>query len=341
MKELLKPRQGLISFAAGFDEARNERHPACRMAKKISFLNIKGGVGKTSLIVNMGACLAYMGRRTLIVDLDAQSNASIWLMRLDRWNTLNRDPKKFVLNVFKDRSSSIRDCIQKSPVRDTDNDEVLPRLDLIPASFSLMDLEHEVLVDKGEPFYLRFYKELATIEDEYDFILFDCPPNFFYTTQCALFSSDSIMVPANADALSIIGFHLLVDKLARFKSDTAKLREAVHAPAPEVIGVALNAIKPGTKIHVPLERFNAQIDRFKSQGKVAPGTHIYPDLVRHSVNVGRAVMLGIPTVLMSKQDASINLAEDYIKLTKHMLEQFGDLEPEEEGDEDKAATAEV
>lgn len=300
------------------------------MAKKICFLNIKGGVGKTSLIVNIGACLAYMGRRTLIVDFDAQSNASIWLMRLDRWNTLNRQPEKFVLNLFRDESAAMTDCIQKSPIRDTDGEEMLPRLDLAPASFTLMDLEHEVPKSAEKPFYLRFHEALKSVEDEYDFILFDCPPNFFYTTQCALFSSDHVVVPSNPDALSIIGFHLLVDKLTRFRSDTAAHREQSGAPDPQIIGIALNAVKPGTKIHVPLERFNAQIDRFKKQGKVAANTHIYPDLIRHSVTVGRAVMMGIPTVLMSKQDASINLAEDYIKLTKHLLEQLGEAEPEDE-----------
>ena len=300
------------------------------MAQKISFLNIKGGVGKTSLLVNMGACLAHMGRRVLIVDFDAQSNASIWLMRLDRWNSLNKTPEKFLLNVFKDPSSRLSDCIQRSPIRDTDGDEVLPRLDLAPASFTLMDLEHEVPQIEDKPFYRRFQEALKEVEDDYDFILFDCPPNFFYTTQCALFASDHVLVPSNPDALSIIGFHLLVDKLARFKSDTEEQRLSAGSPKPEIIGIALNAVKPGTKIHVPLERFNSQIDRFKSQGKVSDKTHIYPDLVRHSVTVGRAVMLGLPTVLMSKQDASINLAEDYIKLTKHMLEQLGDAEEEEE-----------
>ncbi|MBK1876337.1 ParA family protein [Pelagicoccus mobilis] len=298
------------------------------MAQKISFLNIKGGVGKTSLLVNMGACLAYMGRRVLIVDFDAQSNASIWLMRLDRWNGLNKTPEKFLLNLFKDPSAKMSDCIQRSPIRDTDGDEMLPRLDLAPASFTLMDLEHEVPQIENKPFYRRFYEALSEVEDDYDFILFDCPPNFFYTTQCALFASDHVLVPSNPDALSIIGFHLLVDKLARFKTDTETQRLSAGSPSPEIVGIALNAVKPGTKIHVPLERFNSQIDRFKTQGKVSEKTHIYPDLVRHSVTVGRAVMLGIPTVLMSKQDASINLAEDYIKLTKHLLEQLGDAEAE-------------
>lgn len=304
------------------------------MAQKISFLNIKGGVGKTSLLVNMGACLAYMGRRVLVVDFDAQSNASIWLMRLDRWNALNKTPEKFLLNVFNDPSSKLSTCIQKSPIRDVDGDELLPRLDLAPASFALMDLEHEVPQIPGQTFYERFYDALTEIEDNYDFILFDCPPNFFYTTQCALFASDHVLVPSNPDALSIIGFHLLVDKLATFRSKTAERRDAAGAPTPEIIGIALNAVKPGTKIHVPLERFNAQIDRFKTQNKVSDKTHIYPDLIRHSVTVGRAVMLGIPTVLMSKQDSSINLAEDYIKLTKHLLEQLGDAEPDPEEDEE-------
>lgn len=305
------------------------------MAKKISFLNIKGGVGKTSLIVNIGACLAYIGRRVLIVDLDAQSNASIWLMRLDRWNMLNRTPERFLLNLFKNKDAPFESCIQKSPVRDADGDEMLTRLDLAPASFSLMDLEHELPMKKDEPFYIRFHEALSSVDSEYDFILFDCPPNFFYTTQCALFSSDYVVVPSNPDALSIIGFHLLVDKLSKFKKETQAHRNSHRAPLPEIIAIALNAVKPGTKIHVPLERFNSQIERFKSQGKVAQSTHIYPDLIRHSVSVGRAVMLGVPTVLMTKQESSINLAEDYINLTKRMLEQLGEREPgEDEESED-------
>lgn len=305
------------------------------MAKKISFLNIKGGVGKTSLLVNLGACLAYMGRRVLVVDFDAQSNASIWLMRLDRWNNLNRDPSKFVLNLFAHPESTLADCIQKSPVKDADGEEMLPRLDLAPASFSLMDLEHEVPKIPGQQgFHQRFWQELAKLDDQYDYILYDCPPNFFYTTQCAVFASDHILVPANPDALSIIGFHLLVDKLARFKAETQADRERAGAPTPEILGIALNAVKPGTRIHVPLERFNALIDRFKQQGKVPAATHIFPDIVRHSVTVGRAVMIGAPTVLLPKQEGSLNLAEDYIKMTNHLLEQLGERRPGDADEED-------
>ncbi|MEM9158199.1 MAG: AAA family ATPase, partial [Verrucomicrobiota bacterium] len=121
------------------------------MATKISFLNLKGGVGKTSLIVNVAACLAYMGRRVLVVDFDAQSNASIWLMRLDRWNILNRQPEKFILNLFQDENSSVSDMIQRNPVKGSDGEPLLNGLDLIPASFRLMDLEQELENPSEDP----------------------------------------------------------------------------------------------------------------------------------------------------------------------------------------------
>lgn len=73
------------------------------MARKISFLNYKGGVGKTSLIVNTAASLALKGSRVLLFDFDTQSNASIWLMRLERWNKLNTEGRGSDLLNFRSR----------------------------------------------------------------------------------------------------------------------------------------------------------------------------------------------------------------------------------------------
>lgn len=289
------------------------------MATKISFLNIKGGVGKTSLIVNVGACLAYMGKRVLIVDLDAQSNASIWLMRLDRWNALNKYPEKFILNIFKDEASVLEDCIQKDVVKDAEGQSILDGLDLIPASFNLMDLEHEVPNEMGIPFYAHFYEQLLGIESNYDFILFDCPPNFFYAPQCAIFSSDWILVPANPDALSIIGFHLLVEKLSKFKIECATYRETLSSPDPDILGISINGVKPGTRIDVPVDRLQAQLERFISQGKIAHPATIFPEQIRHSVAVGRAVMQGMPMVLLGKRQGSMNVAEDFIRTAQRIL----------------------
>ncbi len=289
------------------------------MATKISFLNIKGGVGKTSLIVNVGACLAYMGKRVLIVDFDAQSNASIWLMRLDRWNGLNHHPEKFILSVFQQNEHSIADCIQKDVIKDSDDEAALPGLDLIPASFNLMDLEHEVANEMGIPFYAHFFEQLQSIEDGYDFILFDCPPNFFYSPQCAIFSSNWILVPANPDALSIIGFHLLVEKLHKFKAESSTYAESLSSPNPDILGISLNSVKPGTRIDVPVERLQAQLERFIEQGRISAKASIFPEQIRHSVAVGRAVMQGMPMVLLGKSQGSMNVAEDFIKTAQRIL----------------------
>lgn len=70
------------------------------MARKISFINYKGGVGKTSLIVNTAAALAKMGKRVLLFDLDTQSNASIWLLKLDRWNKINATSEGSIYSIF-------------------------------------------------------------------------------------------------------------------------------------------------------------------------------------------------------------------------------------------------
>ncbi len=293
------------------------------MANKISFLNLKGGVGKTSLLVNVASCLAYMGKRVLVVDFDAQSNSSIWLMRLDRWNALNSDPENFVLSVFKEGGSELRNCIQKDIVRDAEGEIALKGLDLVPANFRLMDLEHEVPNPWEKPFYAHFFEELKEVENDYDYIFFDCPPSFFRAPQCAIFCSDHLIVPANPDALSIIGFHLLIDKLEGFRKQTERWRTELSAPDPQILGISIGAVKAGSNIDVPLERFKAQLERFIAQGKVPKKACIFPEQIRHSVTVGRAVMQGMPLVLMSKREASMPVAEDYIKTTQRILSLIG------------------
>jgi len=290
------------------------------MATKISFFNLKGGVGKTSLLVNVASCLAYLGKKVLVVDFDAQSNSSIWLMRLDRWNALNRDPSNFILSLFKEPGRSLGSCIQKDVVRDANGEIALKGLDLVPASFNLMDLEHEVPNPWEKPFYAHFFQELRSVEKDYDYIFFDCPPSFSRAPQCAVFSSEHIVVPANPDALSIIGFHLLIEKLDYFRKQSLRWRKELSAPFPHVLGISINAVKPGTNIDVPLERFKAQIERFAAQKKVPESARIFPEQIRHSVTVGRAVIQGLPMVLMSKREASIKVAEDYIRTTQRILE---------------------
>ena len=126
------------------------------MARKISFLNYKGGVGKTSLIVNTAASLAKKGSRVLLFDFDTQSNASIWLLRLERWNKLNTEGRGSIFSIFDPGKETVEDCLVKDVVQSKTGEMLLPGLDLVPTTFNLVDLESDFVGDPKNP-PLRYF----------------------------------------------------------------------------------------------------------------------------------------------------------------------------------------
>src|SRR6185369_2109004 len=105
---------------------------ASRMARKISFINYKGGVGKTSLIVNTAAAFAKQGKRVLLFDFDTQSNASIWLLKLDRWNKINASSNGAIYSIFDPATARVKDLIVRDVVEGKSGEKLLPGLDLVP-----------------------------------------------------------------------------------------------------------------------------------------------------------------------------------------------------------------
>jgi len=97
------------------------------MARKIAFLNYKGGVGKTSLIVNLAACLAKAGQRVLLFDFDTQSNASIWLLRLERWNKINNSDVGAVFSIFQPGTAKLKDIVIKDVVEGKNGEKLRVR----------------------------------------------------------------------------------------------------------------------------------------------------------------------------------------------------------------------
>lgn len=293
------------------------------MAHKICYVNYKGGVGKTSMIVNTGASLAKRGNRVMIVDLDTQSNASIWLMRLDRWNRLNTTGYGSIYSTFNPGTERLKDIIVRDVVVDKAGQKILPGLDVMPTTFNLVDLENEYAYDPKHPPYVQFHNQLAEVEEDYDYILFDCPPNVLSASQCGVFTSNHIFVPANPDALSLIGLTLLVEKALLFHRRSASFRESGMGPVAQVRGVIFNSIKGNEDIEVPKMRMQLRLNQFMKQKRVATNVKIFESKIRDAVVVRRAVTLGLPVnmvVRMSGDDD--NVAADYDRVAREIERQM-------------------
>jgi len=294
------------------------------MSRNICFINYKGGVGKTSLVVNTAAGLARAGKRVLLVDLDTQSNASIWLLKLDRWNKINATGEGAVFSIFEPGGAQLKDLVIPNVVEGKDGESLLPGLDLIPTTFNLVDLENEFTGDPKRPPYLVFAEQLAAISSQYDYILFDCPPNILRASQCGVFASSEIYVPANPDALSLIGFTLLVEKLHKFQSLSASFRKVTMGEPARVRGVIFNSIKTGVDIEVPKMRMQLRINQFRAAKRVSPTARIFSSQIRDAMVVRRAVALGLPVILVSSEsgdpNASDNVAHDYRKLAAEIMQ---------------------
>jgi chromosome partitioning protein len=272
------------------------------------------------LIVNLAACLAKAGQRVLLFDFDTQSNASIWLLRLERWNKINNSGVGAVFSIFAPGTARLRDIVVKDVVEGKTGEKLLPGLDLVPTTFNLVDLESEYEGDPRKPPYLVFNEQLRELENDYDFVLFDCPPNILRASQCGVFSANELYVPANPDALSLIGFTLLVEKLHTFQQLSASFRLAQMGPPAAVQGIIFNSIKTGVDIEVPKMRMQLRMNQYKAQRRVAPTAKLFETQVRDATIVRRAVALGLPVVLVGQEtDETDNVLNDYRRLAREIM----------------------
>lgn len=287
------------------------------MARKLAFINYKGGVGKTSIVVNVAACLARRGHKVLLVDLDTQSNASIWLMRIERWNRINLEKRGSVYSILDPGRSLKRYRGQRchSQQRRTGTPS---GLDLLPTTFNLLDIENEYSIDPQNPHYLIFNEQLREIEDNYEFILFDCPPNILNASQLGVFSANELYVPANPDALSLIGFTLMIEKLLLFYRRSAGFRKPEMGPFARVAGIIFNSIKANVDIGVPKMRMQLRVNQFKKQRLVSNEAYIFHTAVRDATIVRRAVTLGLPVCLVASREIEDGVGGDYEKITDEL-----------------------
>ncbi|MCW3789408.1 ParA family protein [Plebeiibacterium sediminum] len=166
----------------------------------ISIANFKGGVGKTTSSINVGACLAIKGKKTLLVDLDPQYNLTQSL-------GIN-DPQESVYDALMGKSNlpilSIKD-----------------NLDLVPSSLELSKAEFEMASIFKREFVLSTL--LEEVKDKYDFIIIDCPPALGVLTINSFVASEYIIIPVEAEYLSLKGYSILSEAISKIGLEIDKV----------------------------------------------------------------------------------------------------------------------
>ncbi|ARU46087.1 ParA family protein [Corynebacterium silvaticum] len=169
-------------------------------AKIISMCNQKGGVGKTTSTINLGACLAELGRKVLLVDLDPQGALSAGL------SIPYEELDITVYNLLVDRHTSIYQAIHHTSI---------PGLDLVPANIDLSAAEIQLVNEVGREQTLA--RALRPVMKDYDYIILDCQPSLGLLTVNALTCSHGVIIPMECEYFSLRGLALLTDTVEKVR----------------------------------------------------------------------------------------------------------------------------
>ncbi len=251
-----------------------------KMGKIIALANQKGGVGKTTTTINLGASLATLEKSVLIVDADPQANAS---------SGLGVD--------IKEVDCSLYECIiNKADVRDAIYTTDITGLDIIPSHIDLVGAEIEMLnLDNREKVIKNI---LDPIRDDYDYILIDCSPSLGLITVNALTASDSVIIPVQCEYFALEGISKLLNTIKIIKS---KLN-----PKLEIEGFLL------TMYDSRLRLANQIYDEVKRHFQEL----VFKTVIQRNVKLSESPSHGLPVILY---DADSSGAKNHLNLAKEII----------------------
>lgn len=180
----------------------------------MSCVNLKGGVGKTAIAVNFAAYCGMQGQKTLLVDVDPQTNATFSCMEPEKWGELSKK-NGTVANLLGMRNFNAEDKLPTA--KDVIAPNVFKNVDLIPSHIDLFTIDLDLGGAAGRE--LKLKKALKPIMGDYDIVVIDCPPNLTIPTQNALATSTHFVVPISPDFLSSIGIALLLSRIKKLCDD--------------------------------------------------------------------------------------------------------------------------
>ena len=251
------------------------------MAKVIAVVNQKGGVGKTTSTINLGACLAVAEKRTLIIDLDPQGNGSAGL---------GLSPDLF------SHSNIYHAVIGNTSLSNAIYDTELSHLKICPSDNNLIGAEIELVSEFARESKLK--TAISTISDQFDYILIDCPPSLGLLTVNALNASDSFLVPLQTEYFAMEGLAQLVN--------TVKLVRSSLNPNLQMEGILLTMFDKRANLH---KQVAVEIQKHF-------GDKVFKTVIPRNVKLSECPSFGKPIVLY---DIESKGSEAYLQLAKELL----------------------
>lgn len=250
------------------------------MGKVVSFSNKKGGVGKTTTVINMAAYCADYGKRVLLIDLDSQGNATTGL------GFSKSALKRSVYGVLIDDEKVSNNILPTQ----------VPMLDILPANVDLSGAEVDLVYKRSREQILK--NAIAEVKDNYDYIFIDCPPSLGLLTINAWVASDSVIIPLQSEYYAMEGVSQLMNTIAMVKQHLN--------PALQIEGVVITMYDGRAIIS---KQITAEIKKFfKSK--------LFEIIIPRNIRLAEAPSHGLPVMLY---DSKCVGARAYRALTEEFL----------------------
>ena len=251
------------------------------MGRIIAIANQKGGVGKTTTSINLSACLAELGKKVLVIDLDPQGNTT---------SGFGIDKEEMENTVYE---LMLGECSIRESMTQVENIE---HLSLIPSNVNLAGAEIELLGINEKEYILK--NAVDYIRDDYDFIIIDCPPSLNMLTVNAMTTADSILVPIQCEYYALEGISQLIH--------TIDLVQERLNPNLKIDGVVFTMYDARTNLSLQVvENVKNNLDQ-----------SIYKTIIPRNVRLAEAPSYGLPITLYDKRSVG---AESYRLLAEEVL----------------------